>query len=133
HPQNPWEDPMSWVSGAAPLKKRQGWGNGDGRFLYPPEACANAHPATPVLDAPVDSIRWEMLRDGVEDYEYLAMLQRALETNKNLPKEKRRAYEALLEVPPEISRSMTDFARNPAPIEQRRDALARALAELNRK
>jgi len=132
HPQNPWDDPMSWVSGSAPLKKRQGWGNGDGRFLYPPEACANAHPAAPVLDAPVDSIRWEMLRDGVEDYEYLVMLQRALETNKKLPKEKRRAYEALLAVPPEISRSMTDFARDPAPIEKHRDAIARALAELNR-
>ncbi len=133
HPQNPWEDPMSWVSGAAPLQKRQGWGNGDGRFLYPPEACANGRPAAPVLDAPVDSIRWEMLRDGLEDYEYLVMLRSALEQHKKLPEAKRRAYEALLEVPPDISRSMTDFARDPAPIEQRRDAIARALAELNMK
>jgi hypothetical protein len=132
-PQNPWEDPMSWVSGNAPLKKRQGWGNGDGRFLYPPAACASGKPAAPVLAPPVDSIRWELLRDGIEDYEYLVMLKRALETIKKLSKEKHRAYAALLEVPPEISKSMTDFARNPAPIEQRRDALARALAELNRK
>jgi hypothetical protein len=131
-PQNPWDDPMSWVSGSAPLKKRQGWGNGDGRFLYPPEACANGRPTAPVLDAPVDSIRWELLRDGVEDYEYLVMLRSALEKTKKLSTEKRRAYAALLEVPPEISRSMTDFARDPAPIEQRRDALARALAELSR-
>ena len=79
----------------------------------------------------MDSIRWELLRDGIEDYEYLAMLQRALAQRKDLSAEKRRAYEALLEVPPEISRSMTDFARDPAPIEQRRDALARALADLN--
>lgn len=132
HPQNPWEDPMSWVSGPASLKKRQGWGNGDGRFLYPPEACADGRPAAPVLDAPVDSIRWEMLRDGLEDYEYLVMLRSALAKNSKLSKEKRRAYEALLEVPPEISRSMTDFARDPAPLEQRRDAIARALEELNR-
>jgi hypothetical protein len=131
-PQNPWTDPMSWISGNQPLKKRQGWGNGDGRFLYPPESCANGQPSAPVLAPPVDSIRWELLRDGIEDYEYLAMLQRALAQRKDLSAEKRRAYEALLEVPPEISRSMTDFARDPAPIEQRRDALARALADLNR-
>lgn len=131
HPQNPWEDPMSWVSGDAALKKKQGWGNGDGRFLYPPEAAAHAHPAAPVLEAPVDSIRWEMLRDGIEDYEYLVMLQKALAKHTKLPREKRRAYEALLVVPPEISQSMTEFTHNPTLIEQRRDAIARALAELN--
>ena len=87
-----------------PLAKKQGWGNGDGRFLYPPESNANGRPVAPVLDAPVDSIRWELLRDGIEDYEYLVMLQRALKKNKQLPKEKRHAYEALLEVPPDISR-----------------------------
>jgi hypothetical protein len=124
---------MSWVSGNAPLKPKQSWGNGDGRFLYPPAACAGAHPTAPVLAPPVDSIRWELLRDGIEDYEYLALLQRALAERRDLSPDKRRAYQALLEVPPEISRSMTDFTRDPAPIEQRRDALARALAELNRK
>ena len=133
-PQNPWADPMSWVSGPASLKKREGWGNGDGRFLYPPEACANGHPAAPVLDGPVDSIRWELLRDGIEDYEYLVMLRNALEKQgKKLSKDQRRAYATLLEVPPEISKSMTDFTRDPAPIEQRRDAIARALVELSRK
>ena len=125
---------MSWVSGPASLKKREGWGNGDGRFLYPPEACANGHPAAPVLDGPVDSIRWDLLRDGIEDYEYLVMLRNALEKQgKKLSKDQRRAYATLLEVPPEISKSMTDFTRDPAPIEQRRDAIARALVELSRK
>ncbi|MCP4641325.1 MAG: DUF4091 domain-containing protein, partial [bacterium] len=34
--QNPYEDPMSWVSGySTPGGKRKPWGNGDGRFIYP--------------------------------------------------------------------------------------------------
>jgi len=49
-----------------------------GRFIYPPQDAANANPAGPVLDGPVDSIRWEMLRDGIEDYEYLTILERLL-------------------------------------------------------
>jgi len=80
NPQNPYEDPMGWVSGYSTAKgNKRPWGNGDGRFIYPPVAAADAHPEKPVLDGPVDSIRWEMLRDGIEDYEYLAILKRLIE------------------------------------------------------
>ncbi len=130
-PQNPWQDPMSWTSGyGVPVGTKQGWGNGDGRFLYPPPACADGRPAAPVMEPPVASIRWEMLRDGIEDYEYLAMLRRELERRTDLSVERRRELETLLEVPPEITRSMTSFTTDPAPIERRRDAVARALASL---
>ena len=36
--------------------------------------------AEPVFEDPVDSIRWEMIRDGIEDYEYLAILDDLLES-----------------------------------------------------
>ena len=32
----------------------------------------------PVLEPPVSSIRWEMLREGIEDYEYLYLLRELL-------------------------------------------------------
>ena len=38
--------------------------------------------------------------------------------------------EALLDVPREITASMTEFTKNPAPIEARRAELARAIEEL---
>ena len=79
---------------------------------------------------PVESIRWEMLRDGIEDYEYLAMLRRALRSGPELTGEERRRFEALLEVPPEISVSMTRFTKDPAPIERRRREVAAALERL---
>ncbi len=77
--QNPYKDPMGWTSGySTPKGTKRPWGNGDGRFIYPPEAAAAGSPPAPVLAGPVDSIRWEMLRDGIEDYEYFVMLQRLI-------------------------------------------------------
>ncbi|MBE0537027.1 MAG: DUF4091 domain-containing protein, partial [Phycisphaerae bacterium] len=133
-PQNPYEDPMGWTSGySTPDGEKRPWGNGDGRFIYPPEAAANANPPHPVLDGPVDSIRWEMLRDGIEDYEYLAMLKRLIAGNKaRLSAAQVSEFESLLEVPESITRSMTEFTTDPAPIEARRRQIARAIERLTR-
>jgi len=131
-PQNPLEDPMSWTSGySTPAGQRLPWGNGDGRFIYPPMAAANGQPAEPVLDGPVDSIRWEQLRDGIEDYEYLCILRERLEKAKSrLPAGETAAIEGLLEVPPSITRSMTEFASDGVPIEVRRREVAQAIEKL---
>jgi hypothetical protein len=74
--QNPYLDPMGYVGGSRPEEKKY-WGNGDGRFVYPPLAAAapGISGAAPVIEPPVASIRWEMLREGIEDYEYLWMLR----------------------------------------------------------
>ena len=132
-PQNPYEDPMGWVSGySTPAGAKRPWGNGDGRFVYPPEVAADAHPAGPVLEGPVDSIRFEMLRDGIEDYEYMAMLDRLIDQHRDrLSKRRLRRYRALLEVPEAISADLTHFTTNPAPIEKHRRAVARALERLS--
>lgn len=131
-PQNPYEDPMGWVQGYdTPEGARRPWGNGDGRFIYPPEAAADGLPEEPVLEGPVDSIRWEMLRDGIEDYEYLALLKRLIEAKEGrLNQEERKRFEALLEVPPEITSSLTVFTRDPAPIKKQRHLIARAIESL---
>jgi hypothetical protein len=131
-PQNPYEDPMSWMHGygTKPGDKRP-WGNGDGRFMYPPEAAADANPPEPVLDGPVDSIRWEMLRDGIEDYEYLAILKRLMVERKGtLSKRALSRVEKLLEVPGGITKDLRTFTKDPAPIEKRRNEIARAIERL---
>lgn len=134
NPQNPYEDPMGWRTGySTPTGAKRPWGNGDGRFVYPPVAAADAHPAGPVLDGPVDSIRWEMLRDGIEDYEYLALLEKLLIVNESLiDTGQLQKYLALLDVPGDITSDMTTFTKDPAPIERRRDELARAIAALSK-
>jgi len=130
--QNPYADPMGWRSGySTPDGQKKPWGNGDGRFIYPPQAAADAHPSGPILDGPVDSIRWEMLRDGIEDYEYLAILKKLLEGKKDkIAADQRQEYAALLDVPQDITRDMTTFTQDPAPIESRRERVARAIVQL---
>lgn len=132
-PQNPYLDPMGWVSGYSTDKGvKRPWGNGDGRFIYPPEAAADGNPAEPVLDGPVDSIRWEMLRDGIEDYEYLVILKRLLgEQADGITQAYRDELNALLTVPEAISASLVNFTTDPAPIEEHREKLARAIASLS--
>ncbi|MBR5079437.1 MAG: DUF4091 domain-containing protein [Victivallales bacterium] len=132
--QNPYKDPMSWVSGYdTPAGVRTPWGNGDGRFVYPPEAAADGKQNGTVMDDPVVSIRFEMLRDGIEDYEYFAMLKRLLAAKgANLPEAKRAEYEALLTVPENVTRTMTDFTKDPATYEAHRLKLAAAITELSK-
>lgn len=134
-PQNPYADPMGWMSGySTPAGMKRPWGNGDGRFIYPPEAAANANPPGPILDGPVDSVRWEMLRDGIEDYEYLVVLRNLIQKKADkLSPEQRKTFTALLQVPPEITTDMTTFTKDPAPIERRRHQIAQAIAELEKR
>jgi hypothetical protein len=66
--RNPWTSGMSY----SPVGCM--WGNGDGMLLYPPVR----EPAkTPTIKGPYNSIRWEMLREGLEDREYFWLLEQA--------------------------------------------------------
>ena len=57
---NPWSDP--WIND----------GNGDGFLFYPPvDATIAFNPCNAQSNRLVPSIRWELLREGMEDYEYL--------------------------------------------------------------
>ncbi|MBN2452256.1 MAG: DUF4091 domain-containing protein, partial [Lentisphaeria bacterium] len=134
-PQDPYADPMGWVSGYdTPKGTRRPWGNGDGRFVYPPEAAADAAPPEAVLAGPVDSIRWEMLRDGIEDYEYFAMLRRLLAAKADRLSARERAdFAALLEVPTNVTEDMTHFTIDPKPLEDHRHRLAEAIGTLTRR
>ncbi|MFW5867879.1 MAG: glycoside hydrolase domain-containing protein, partial [Armatimonadota bacterium] len=116
--QNPWEDPMSYRSSGGGW-----WGNGDGRFLYPPDVDPNTE-HEPILSGPIDSIRWEMLREGLEDYEYFAILSRLAKQSANAN------WRELLTIPPEIVESPREFTRDPQPLYARRAAIAEAIERL---
>ena len=131
-PQNPYTDPMSWTSGySTAAGNRLPWGNGDGRFIYPPKAAADAQSPEPVMEGPVDSIRWEMLRDGIEDYEYLTILANEIEAQRtSLTDPEIKAYEELLSVPEAITKDMTTFTTDPGIIEEHRARIAEAIESL---
>jgi len=125
-PQNPYEDPMGYVSDGPPGSKRY-WGNGDGRFIYPPleAATPGRNNGNAILKPPVSSIRWEMIREGIQDYEMLLMLQDLKAKRPELAER----IDALLVIPADITSSLTDFTTDPTPIYERRRAIARLLEE----
>ena len=99
--------------------------NGDGILIWPgPDM------------TPYPSLRLEVVRDGIEDYEYLALLERCVEKAKALPQDRRPPQEViekaeeLCRVPEEISRSLTDYTKDPAPLLARRKAVGDMIERL---
>lgn len=130
--QDAWQDPMSWVSGYdTPAGEKKPWGNGDGRFLYPPRRDPNTA-REPCLEGPINSLRWENLRDGMEDHEYFWLLRQ--ETERLAAKRAAAALvkqaRALLQVPPEVSRDLTHFTTDPRPLLLHRERIAAVIEQL---
>ena len=86
-----------------------------------------------IFDAPVSSIRWEAIRDGIEDYEYLSILKRLITEKKiTLQKEELKKYEDMIKTPSSISSSLTSYTQRPEPILKRRAEIARAIEALSK-
>ncbi len=129
--QNPYKDPMSYVHNYG-LKPGdiQYWGNGDGRFIYPPESVFKTKAIN--LQDPVSSIRWEILREGLEDYEYFWLLNQLViqAKNKYIDSQLIKQAEQLLIVPESVSKSLTDFNSTSGPIYEHRKAIAEMIEKL---
>ncbi|MCX6357298.1 MAG: DUF4091 domain-containing protein [Candidatus Aureabacteria bacterium] len=89
---DPWKDPMTWPDQ-----------NGNGSLFYPGE------------EGPVDSIRLEVLRDGMEDYEYLRLAG------------ERWGEERLQEGIATVARSTWEYADSPEALTGLRDRIGEAL------
>ena len=115
HPQDPWIDPVGWGKKYTPGVKRSTWCNGEGRYMYPPLAARNGRQKETVLEGPVTCYRMELLRDGIEDYEYFAMLKRLDPKN------------PLLAVPKAVYTDLDAYSADPSHMETHREKLARAI------
>ena len=133
--QNPYVDPMCYVLdyNAAPGIKRF-WGNGDGRLFYPPLCAAvpQNHNGQLITEDPVDSIRLEELREGIEDYEILLTLRERYEAKKaTLTQEERERIEKIFDFS-DITTSLTSFTDDPALILRHRARAAEAIERLGK-
>jgi len=92
--------------------------NGDGFLIYPgPEG-------------PVNSVRWEIVRDGIEDYDYLVLFRQLMKkaeqaNNRALLTKVQEAYN-LKDVVPDL----VTFPRDPNVLTAKREAIARAIVML---
>jgi len=95
--------------------------NGDGFLVYPGP------------DGPVDSIRWEIIRDGIEDYDYLRILTdrinkvQAAGVNQALLEKARQSLNFKALVP-----DLVAFSRDPKVLYDKRDEIARMIVELGK-
>lgn len=94
--------------------------NGDGFLLYPGPS------------GPVNSIRWEIIRDGIEDYDYLVtfreLMKRAEQANNAALLQKARAAYNLKDVVPDL----VTYPRDPNVLLAKREAIGKAIVELQR-
>jgi len=116
---------LYWAAGANnDLDKNRGKnvgadGRGDGQLIY-------IHKGK---RAP--SLRLEMIRDGVEDYEYLWLLRERIGKARGCGIDVTGA-EKLLVIPPEVAADVTHYSHDPETIGRYRDRVARAVEDLGR-
>ncbi|MFO7681329.1 MAG: DUF4091 domain-containing protein [Chloroflexota bacterium] len=109
---NPWSQP--WIND----------GNGDGFLFYPPKDGTIAFDAgNAQSNRLVPSIRWELMREGMEDYEYLWLLN---EGDPQIGQENQADVLAR-----QFIASRTLFSRVPTDLYATRAAIAAELAGLN--
>lgn len=97
---------------------------GDGYLIYPsPEG------------EPWSSIRLENIRDGIEDYEYLSLLQENIAYLRTKGKKYKKVIEqaeALLEIGPDIIKAPTEYAADYRKILERREKLGDLIETTNK-
>jgi hypothetical protein len=114
---DPWLNPVTFISG---FDCSDGYVlNGEGSLMYPGER-TRRYTGQPDIQGPVSSIRFELLRDGIEDYEYLWMLK-----NKG-------ANDFAEKVIQNMVIDVSTFSRNLEELYLSRKAMARRLEELAR-
>lgn len=103
---NPWKDTLTYPGG-----------NGDGSLIYPgPEG-------------PVNSVRFELNRDGTEDYDMLVMLRDAIAA---LDAKGIRVNEDALLNYPQLTKSWTEYSDNPRVLENLRERIGDRLEHYTR-
>jgi len=115
---DPWTNPVTYLSG---FLCSEGWVlNGEGSLVYPGDM-SKVHSKQENVDGPVSSIRFELLREGIEDYEYLWLLEHLGDS-------------ALADkITESLVVDVSAFSRNVEDLFRARETMARRIEELARK
>ena len=110
HAEDPWTDPMTYQPGdrSRPIGKRPIY-NGEGMLVYPARDVG--------FDGAVPSMRLKALRDGLEDFDYLSLL------------EGRGLRDKALEIVMPVAGSWNEWAQDPAAYLAARERLAKMILE----
>jgi len=122
---DPWTHPMSVSEDG-----KRNFGNGDGSLLYP---AVKQKSDKAIFEGPLDSIRWEMIREGIEDYDYLMMLDDAVHAAEARGDAKLvNEGMAALAAAKALTRTTADYETDPRKLYAVRKRVAEALQRLQR-
>jgi hypothetical protein len=79
-------------------------------------------------------VRWEILREGIEDYEYFVLLERAVKEAKGKTRNKALVAEAskLLDFPAALFSSGKEYTKDPLDLLRYRTRVAEMIEKLGR-
>ena len=89
--------------------------SGDGRLLYP------------AADGPIPTQRLKVIRDGLDDWMYMDLLEKCLADADKMPETWKNAAKAELLVEDELVVSLTEWTQDPALVQAKRDRIAALL------
>lgn len=116
---------MSWVTGYGwPYGKQTIWGNGDGRFFYPENRDPNKDKTTAYQGYPIPSIRLEFLRAGIEDYEYMCILEKLMKVASKKQASLVKEAKQLLQIPKSIYIDEKTYNKDPQVLLEHRQKIA---------
>ena len=130
--QNIWEDPMTYKSGyGTPYGSAPEFGNGDGMFFYPPNRNPNTD-TTKYMRGPVPSLRLEILREGLDDYDYMIMLENFVKNATPEQKQQVRKAQKVLDFGSEVFVNDTLYTKNPEVLMKYRKRMGDLLEEFSK-
>lgn len=98
-----------------------------GRLPLPP---GDPHVVYPGQERICNSIRWEMVRKGTEDYEYLRLVERGIARLGEAHPVAAKAQALLTQIATELLASSSEYTRSDAALQQARKRLAAMIIEL---
>lgn len=130
--QNIWEDPMTYKdSYGAPVGGGMEFGNGDGMFFYPPNRDPN-NDKTKYLRGPVPSLRLEIMREGIDDYDYMILLEKCIENADSGQKGPVNKAKKLLNFGTEVFTNDSVYTKDPEVLINYRKQMGELLEQFNR-
>ncbi len=94
---------------------------GDGRLIYPGK------------EAPLPTQRLKNMRDGMDDWMYLGLLEKALATPTNMPDEWKARATQELQIEESLVTSLSEWTQEPAPIQAKKLRIAELLDQYAQK
>lgn len=125
--QDKWVDPMAyWGNREVPLGAASEFGNGDGVLFYPPRRDPNRD-REPLISEPIPSLRLEILREGLDDYDYLKLLENCVLRAKPGQRQLVNRATRLLRLGSDVFVNDHEYTKDPQVLMRRRREIAELL------